>query len=179
MCASQWILLFPLCCCLSLLCLLRLLMFWNAPQKRGGRFPNIIIRFYLFLNCCDLFFFGPSSFVSCHFSFFLFQCESSCFHRIFILWRWRKRGWVDCGERRSSLSEMKSQSEEKIVFRTVTTDTRGQMHLCLVERERDLFSLFTTSRSVADVFHSISSILYFCHALRLLFRPCTAVQLTH
>lgn len=91
-----------------------------------------------------------------------------------FFWRWRKRGWVDCGERRSSLSEMKSQSEEKIVFRTVTTDTRGQMHLCLVERERYyLFSLFTTSRSVADVFHSISSILYFCHTLRLLVRPCS------
>lgn len=150
-------------------------MFWNAPQKKRRKVPKHNHPLLPFLELLWSLFLWPVIFVSCHFSFFS-NVNHHVFHRIFILWRWRKRGWVDCGE---SLSEMKSQSDENRVQNGNNWYERANAFVSGRERERDLFSLFTTSRSVADVFHSISSILYFCHALRLLVRPCTAVQLTH
>jgi hypothetical protein len=108
-------------------------------------------------------FLWPVIFVSCHFSFFS-NVNHHVFHRIFILWRWRKRGWVDCGE---SLSEMKSQSDENRVQNGNNWYERANAFVSGRERERE-----RPIQSVHDF--TVGRRCFSLHFFDSLLLPCSA-----
>ncbi len=150
MCASQWIL-FPLCKPCVCWC-------FGTHRKRGGRFPNVIIRFYLFLDdvISFFFFFGPSSSFRAIFFYYYYFSFPMWIIMLFIAYL-----FFGDGVKRTSRLWWE---QEQLKWDEISVDTRVN---AFVSGRDETYSICSRlhCRSVADVFS--------LHFFESLFPPCS------